>query len=96
MKTIEQQVQETIILQKVNAVHRGAFKEKFPNQCEHILRLITERLHLCLDKRDGSDPANPDTWRITAEEIVCLAQSMKAIHEIRESLKNTTPRSEDE
>ena len=84
----EQQVQETIILQKVNRVHREAFSEKFPGQLEHILRLITERLHLGLDKRDGVNVQNPDTWILTSEEILCLAQSMKAINEIRQSLRN--------
>ena len=86
MKTIEQQVQETLILQKVNRVHREAFSEKFPGQLEHILRLITERLHLGLDKRDGVHVQNPDTWILTAEEILCLAQAMKAVQEIRTSL----------
>ena len=92
MKTIEQQVQETIILQKVNRVHREAFSEKFPGQLEHILRLITERLHLGLDKRDGVSVQNPDTWILTSEEILCLAQAMKAINEIRQSLGNNVPR----
>lgn len=87
-KDYEKQVQDTLILQKVNAAHRGAFKEKFPTQLEHILRLITERLHLCLDKRDGTDPSNPDTWRLSSEEILCLAQAMRSIHEIRNTVKN--------
>ena len=87
-KDFHKQVLETRILQKVNGAHREAFAEKFPGQCEHILRLITERLHLGLDKRDGVNVQNPDTWILTSEEILCLAQSMKAINEIRQSLRN--------
>ena len=87
-KDYQKQVLETRILQKVNGAHREAFAEKFPGQLEHILRLITERLHLGLDKRDGVNVQNPDTWILTSEEILCLAQSMKAINEIRQSLRN--------
>ena len=43
-------VQETIIQQKLGATHRAAFREKFPGQCEHILRLIAERLQTALRK----------------------------------------------
>ena len=91
-KDFHKQVLETRILQKVNGAHREAFAEKFPGQCEHILRLITERLHLGLDKRDGVSVQNPDTWILTSEEILCLAQSMKAINEIRQSLGKDVPR----
>jgi len=75
------------ILAKVNAVQRGAFVEKFPNQVEHILRLLTERLQLGLDKRDGIDPARVDTWRLMPNEIAELAQAMYHLNEIRNSLK---------
>jgi hypothetical protein len=43
-------LQETLIQQKVNAAHREAFRQKWPNQCEHILRLIAERLQQALRK----------------------------------------------
>jgi len=86
------QVLDTRILQKVNGAHREAFAEKFPGQCEHILRLITERLHLGLDKRDGVSVQNPDTWILTSEEILCLAQAMKAINEIRLTLTKDVAR----
>lgn len=72
---------------KVAAVQRGAFMEKFPNQCEHILRLITERLQLGLDKRDGTDPAVPETWKLNSTEIVNLAEAMYYINHIRLSIK---------
>jgi len=43
-------VADTRIMQKVNAAHRMAFREKFPGQVEHCLRLITERLQQGLHK----------------------------------------------
>lgn len=87
-KDFEKQVLETRILQKVNGAHREAFAEKFPGQLEHILRLITERLHLGLDKRDGVRVNDPDTWILTSEEICSLAAAMNQINQIRQSLKN--------
>ena len=85
-KDYERQVLDTRILQKVNHAHREAFQEKFPGQCEHILRLITERLHFGLDKRDGVRVNDPDTWILTADEIAQLAVAMNQINQIRLSL----------
>lgn len=84
----ERQVQETRILQKVNHAYREAFLEKFPGQVEHILRLITERLQLGLDKRDGVTARDPDTWILTAAEILALSQAMHEVNEVRISLQN--------
>lgn len=71
------------IMQKVNAVHRAAFSDKYPGQVEHCLRLVLERLQAGLDKRDGVDPGNPDSWRLSAEEIVNLAAAAEHLHSIR-------------
>jgi hypothetical protein len=87
-KNYEKQVLDTRILQKVNGAHREAFQEKFPGQCEHILRLITERLHLGLDKRDGVRVNDPNTWILSAEEIAQLAMAMNQINQIRLNLKD--------
>lgn len=76
-------VQDTKILQQVRNIQRGAFLEKFPGQLEHILRLITERLHYSLDKRNGQDPADPNTWTISSTEINELAIAMYHINLIR-------------
>jgi hypothetical protein len=84
----EKQVLETRILQKVNGAHREAFVEKFPGQCEHILRLITERLHLGLDKRDGVRANDPNTWILSADEIAQLAVAMNQLNQIRMSLRD--------
>lgn len=69
-----------------SSFQRNTFVEKFPGQCEHILRLITERLHLCLDKRDGEDVKNPDSWRLSSQEIESLATAMYRINSIRQTL----------
>ena len=86
IQAAEKAVNETRILQKVNAVHREAFREKYPGQIEHILRLLCERLHLGLDKRDGVDVTDVATWRLTSAEIADLAQAVHYIHNIRQSL----------
>ena len=88
-RNYERQVLDTRILQKVNGAHREAFQEKFPGQCEHILRLITERLHLGLDKRDGVRVNEPDTWILSAGEIRDLAESMYYINQIRTNITAT-------
>jgi hypothetical protein len=50
-RTVEaKRVQDTLIMQKVNAAHREAFHEKFPGQIEHCMRLIAERLQQGLRK----------------------------------------------
>ena len=43
-------VADTIIQQKLGATHRAAFREKFPGQVEHCMRLIAERLQKGLAK----------------------------------------------
>jgi hypothetical protein len=88
-KLYEKQVLDTRILQKVNGAHREAFVEKFPGQCEHILRLITERLHHGLDKRDNVRVNDPNTWILNAEEIAHLAEAMYHINEIRQTITAT-------
>lgn len=75
---------DTLIMQKVNASHRIAFAEKYPNQVEHILRLITERLQngLAWNKKEDSDDLH-----LTVDEINNLAQAMLSVHTIRQSIK---------
>lgn len=80
-------VKETLILQKINASHRMAFNEKYPGQLEHILRLLTERLHLGLDKRDGVVVTDPSTWKLNSGEIADLAEALYHIHQARESIR---------
>jgi hypothetical protein len=79
----QQQAAEIKILQKVNRLHRDAFAERYPAQVEHCLRLVMERLQAGLDKRDGVDIANPDTWRLSTQELAELAQCAHNLNEIR-------------
>ena len=78
---------ETLILQKINASHRVAFAEKFPGQCEHILRLLTERLQAGLDKRDGVVVDDPDTWKLNPTELKDVSQALEAIYFVHKDLK---------
>ena len=78
-----QAVQEVKIMQKVNAIHREAFSEKFPGQVEHCLRLTMERLQAGLDKRGDVDIANPDTWRMSTAELEQLALTAYLLNGIR-------------
>lgn len=71
----EKLVQDTIILQKVNKAHRDAFREKFPGQIEHCMRLTAERLQAILTKKP-TDLADPETWDCTASEIHDLAHGL--------------------
>jgi hypothetical protein len=79
-------VADTKILQKVNRVHREAFAEKYPSQVEHCLRLTMERLQAGLDKRDGCDVSNPETWRMTTLELRDLAETAHQLDTIRRHL----------
>jgi hypothetical protein len=83
----DRMVKDTLILQKINASHRLAFADKYPNQVEHILRLITERLQLGLTKTESTDLQNPETWLLSCEEINDLAHAMFYVHQIRQDLK---------
>lgn len=64
----EKLVRDTIILQKVNKAHRDAFREKFPGQVEHCMRLTAERLQAILTKKPA-DLSDPETWSATASEV---------------------------
>jgi len=84
-------VSDTLILQKINASHRVAFAEKFPGQIEHILRLLTERLQAGLDKRDGVDVTDPDTWKMHPDELAAMARAILDIYNVKERLNNVQP-----
>ena len=71
----EQMVKETLILQKVNKVHREAFKEKFPGQVEHCMRLTAERLQSILTNKP-SDMTDTSTWLASAQDIHDLAHGL--------------------
>lgn len=82
----KQQVADTRILQKVNAIHKDAFAIKYPGQVEHCLRLTMERLQAGLDKRDGCDIGDPNTWRMSTVELHDLAHTAYLLDSIRKGL----------
>ena len=82
-KIAQEQLADTKILQKVNGAHREVFLTRYPGQIEHCLRLTMERLQAGLDKRDGCDVADPDTWRMSTTEIQELANTAFLLDQIR-------------
>lgn len=71
----ERMTRDTLIMQKVNAAHREAFKTRFPGQIEHCMRLTAERLQAILTKKP-TDLSDPDTWTSTADEIAKLSEAL--------------------
>lgn len=74
------------ILQKVGAVQREAFKEKFPGQVEHCMRLTAERLQAVLTKRASTDVADPGTWACSARDIADLSIALCQLRDIQLTL----------
>ena len=71
----QRMTRDTLILQKVNAAHREAFRTRFPGQVEHCMRLTAERLQAILTKKP-TDLADPETWTSTADEIAKLSEAL--------------------
>ena len=65
------------ISQKVNRAYREAFEAKFPDQCQHIMRLMAERLQQGLRK---------DNQALSNLEAAALALGLAAIHSIHTQL----------
>ena len=84
-------VDETKIMQKVNAVNREAFTQRFPNQIEHHMRLISERLQGCLTKPQGFVLDRPDSWPASADEIFALSHALKNLNEVRRDWRLPDP-----
>lgn len=79
--------QDTKIMQKVNAVHREAFTERYPGQIEHCLRLTMERLQAGLDKRGNVAVNDPNSWILPPVEIADLAKAAYYLHQIRNDIR---------
>ena len=79
-KAAQLQAEDTKIAQKVMAAHREAFHLKFPGQCEHIMRLIAERLQLGLRKDNAVE--------LSAGEVCYLARALNAIYDIHVDLRS--------
>lgn len=85
----EQQAADVKIMQKVNGANREAFLHKYPGQVEHCLRLTMERLQAGLDKRDGCDVGNPETWRMSTIELKELSETAWHLHQIKETFPSS-------
>ena len=77
----QRMTRDTLILQKVIAAHREAFKTRFPGQIEHCMRLTAERLHKILTNTPA-DISNPETWAATAHEIRDMATALHLLADI--------------
>jgi hypothetical protein len=71
----ERMARDTLILQKVNGAHREAFRQRFPGQVEHCMRLTAERLQAILTRKP-TDLSDPDTWNCSADEIARLSEAL--------------------
>ena len=80
------ETQDVKIAQKIMSAHREAFRQKFPGQVEHCMRLTAERLLACLIKSDNIDLGHPTTWTASSDDILCLARALESLHSIHRSL----------
>lgn len=78
---------DTKIAQKVQAVNREAFVQKFPGQLQHSMRLINERLMNCLNRPPGTDLQDPTTWPAEPSDLKNLAQALWYLDQIRQAWK---------
>ena len=76
------ETQDTKIAQKVLQAHRAAFREKFPGQIEHSMRLTAERLQSMLNKPEGFDLHDPGTWPADSEAIRNMAMALESLYTI--------------
>ena len=72
-------VEDVKLRQKLGLAHREAFAQKFPGQCEHVMRLIAERLQLGLRKDQPIE--------LPAADIEHLANALLAVYTIHTEIK---------
>jgi hypothetical protein len=63
-------------------VARDRFQSRYKTSVEHCLRLLIERLQLNLDKRDGVDLTDANTWLMSPADIQHLAESLALLDQI--------------
>jgi hypothetical protein len=81
----KRRVDDTKILQKVNAAHREAFTQRLPGQLEHVMRLVVERLQFCLNKPEHINLGDPDTWPASAVELAALSEALWHLEQVRQA-----------
>lgn len=79
----ERLANDTKILQKVNAVNRMAFTQRFPGQVHHCMRLVAERLQAVLTAKP-TDLTDPDTWQAQPADILALTQALEALSRLHQ------------
>jgi hypothetical protein len=77
-----QQAQDIEIMQKVNRAHREAFRERFPGQIEHAMRLTSERLVAMLVKSPDVVLGDPATWPASDEAVRNMAMALESLYTI--------------
>ena len=76
------ETQDVKIAQKVLQAHREAFREKFPGQVEHAMRLTAERLQALLNKPEGFVMQDTHTWPADSEAIRNMAMALESLYTI--------------
>ena len=79
------------IAEKIALGQSAVFRNRFPGQIEHVLRLLTERLQAGLDKNNGVVIDNPGTWRMTALELSDLAKAVESIYNVYTNVGEPKP-----
>ena len=80
----QRMTRDTLIMQKVNQANREAFTQRFPNQIEHHMRLVSERLQACLTKDADTVLTDTATWLATTEDILNLSLALKSLNQVRQ------------
>ncbi len=65
-----------------NRITQERFQARYVSSIEHCLRLVTERLQLNLDKRDGVEAGDSSTWRMSPQDLHALTESLALLDSI--------------
>ena len=80
----QRRARDTRLAQSVGEAHRLAFRDRFPGQLEHCMRLVSERLQSCLFKNDQCDLSRPETWPAGTADIRDLSEALWALEQVRQ------------
>jgi hypothetical protein len=70
------------LVSQIKQISAQGFRQRLPSQLEHCYRLLIERLQAGLDKRNNVDVNRIDTWNMSPDELLSLAQAVEAIHSV--------------
>lgn len=80
----QRMARDTRLAQTVGNAHRLAFRDRFPGQLEHCMRLVSERLQSCLIKPEHCDLTRPETWPAGPADIRDLAAALWELEQVRQ------------